>query len=99
MLRWTADNSKLPDFSFWKDRISYGTLCTMTVSGYEQGQAAGRLARSILVEGKSPSSFPMVPTVKGEPVVSLARAKRIGILIKTRILLTAEVVQKFAWEK
>ena len=99
VLRWTAGNSKLPDFSFWKDRISYGTLCTVTVSGYEQGLAAGRIARGILVEGKSPSGFPMLPTVKGEPVVSLARAKRLGIPIKTHMLLTAEVVQKFAWEK
>jgi len=99
VLRWTAENSRLPDFSFWKDRITFGTLCTVTVSGYEQGLAAGKIARDILVKGRSPSDFPMLPTVKGEPVVSLARAKRLGIPIKTRILLTAEVVEKFAWEK
>lgn len=99
VLKWTAQNSTLPDFSFWKDRVSYGTLCTVTVSGYEQGHAAGKIAKSILVDGKSPSEFPMVPTVKGEPVVSLARAKLIGISIKTSTLLTAEVVQKFEWEK
>ncbi len=99
VLKWTAENSRLPDFSFWKDRISYGTLCTVTVSGFEQGMAAGVIARGILTEGRSPSSFPMVPTVKGEPVVSLARAKRLNIPIKTSVLLTAEVVEKFAWEK
>ncbi len=99
VLRWTAENSNLPDFSFWKDRISYGTLCTVTVSGYEQGLAAGRIARGILVEGKSPSSYKMNPTVKGEPVISLARANKLGIKIKTGILLSSEVVQKFAWDK
>lgn len=99
VLRWTAENSNLPDFAFWKDRISYGTLCTVAVSGYEQGLAAGKIARGILVEGKSPSGYPMEPTVKGEPVVSLARAKKLGIQIKSDILLTAEVVEEFEWEK
>lgn len=99
VLRWTAENINLPDFSFWKDRISYGTLCTVTVSGYEQGLAAGKIARGILVEGRSPSSYAMKPTVKGEPVVSLARAKKLGIKIKTGILLSAEVIEKFGWEK
>ena len=99
VLRWTVENSNLPDFSFWKDRISYGTLCTVTVSGYEQGLAAGRMARGILVEGKSPSSYKINPTVKGEPVISLARANKLGIRIKTGILLSAGVVQKFAWDK
>ncbi len=99
VLKWTADNSKLPDFSFWKDRISYGTLCTVTVSGYEQGLAAGKIARGILVDGKSPSSYPMKPTIKGEPVISLARANRLDIKIKSGILLTAEVINTFEWEK
>jgi ABC-type uncharacterized transport system substrate-binding protein len=99
VLRWTAENSDLPDFSFWKDRISYGTLCTVTVSGYSQGLAAGRIARAILVDGRSPSSFPFESTVKGEPVVSLARAKKLGIDIKSGVLLTAEVVKEFAWER
>lgn len=99
VLRWTAENSKLPDLSFWKDRISYGTLCSVTVSGYEQGLAAGKIARDILVEGKSPSDFAMEPTLKGELVVSLARAKKLDIKIPSDILLAAEVVKTFEWEK
>jgi ABC-type uncharacterized transport system substrate-binding protein len=99
VLRWTAENSKLPDFAFWKDRISYGTLCSVTVSGYEQGLAAGKIARAILVEGKNPSDFTIEPTVKGEPVVSLARAKKLDIKIPSDILLAAEVVKSFEWEK
>ena len=70
----------------------------MTVSAYEQGLAAGKIARGILVEGRSPSSFPMEPTAKGEPVVSLARARELGIQVESDILLTAGVVQKFEWE-
>jgi ABC-type uncharacterized transport system substrate-binding protein len=99
VLKWTAANSRLPDFSFWKDRIPYGTLCAVYVSGYEQGRAAGVIARSILAEGKSPSGHPMLPTVKGEPILSLARAKKLGIKMNAEILLTVKVVEKFSWEE
>lgn len=90
--RWVLNHSKLPDFSFWQDRIYYGTLCVVNVSEYEQGLAAGRLARGILLEGRSPASYPMEPTVKGIPMINLLRAKKLGITIKTGILLTATVV-------
>lgn len=99
VLRWTAEHSALPDFSFWKDRVSHGTLCSVTVSGYEQGLAAGKLAKQILVDGKSPDGFVMEPTVKGEPVVSLARANKLGIKIQSDILLTAEIIKTFIWEQ
>lgn len=99
VLKWTAENSMLPDFSFWESRVGPGTLCVVTVSGYEQGLAAGKIARGILAEGRSPSSYAMEPTVKGEPVVSLARAKKLGIPVRTTILLTAKVFTKFDWEK
>lgn len=99
VLRWTAENSALPDFGFWVDRVHYGTLCGVNVSEYEQGLAAGRIARSILAEGKKPSAFPMEPTVKGNPIVSLARANKLGIKVKSGILLAAEVIQEFEWEK
>jgi ABC-type uncharacterized transport system substrate-binding protein len=98
VLKWTVENSTVPDFSFWESRIGPGTLCTVTVSGYEQGLAAGKIAPGILVEGRSPASYAMAPTVKGEPIVSLARAKRLGLSIKTSILLTARVIEKFDWE-
>ncbi|MFT5702406.1 MAG: ABC-type uncharacterized transport system substrate-binding protein [Desulforhopalus sp.] len=98
VLRWTAENSNLPDFSFWKDRISYGTLCSVTVSGYEQGLAAGILAYRILHDGISPASLTMAPSVKGEPVLSLARAKKLGINVEADILLTSEVVTEFKWD-
>jgi ABC-type uncharacterized transport system substrate-binding protein len=99
VVRWTTENSRIPDFTFWKDRIAYGTLCAVYVSGYEQGRAAGRIACGILADGKSPASFPMLPTVKGEPIISLARAKRLGIRVRGDLLLTAVVLSKFEWEQ
>lgn len=99
VLKWTTEHSSLPDFSFWKDRVLYGTLCVVYVSGYQQGLAAGRLAREILVEGKPPSACPIRPTKKGNPALSLARARMLGIDIKSSILLTAKIVREFAWEE
>lgn len=99
VLKWTAANSRLPDFGFWIDRVHYGTLAAMTVSEREQGLAAGRLARAILVDGKSPAELPMQPTVKGLPVVSLARAKALGIKVDSDVLLSVEAIEKFDWDK
>jgi len=99
VLKWTAEHSRLPDFSFWADRISNGTLCAVTVSGYEQGLAAGKIARKILIDGHRPNSIPMVPTLKGEPMVSLARANKLGLTLETEILLFSQVIDKFNWEK
>lgn len=99
VLKWTAENSSLPDFSFWRDRIDYGTLAAVAVSGYEQGLAAGELARQILAGGVSPSDLSMEPTLKGKPAISLARAKKLGIGVKSGLLLSVEAVDKFAWEK
>jgi len=99
VLEWTAEHSMLPDFSFWKDRVTYGTLCVVSVSGYEQGLAAGRLAKAILSEGRSPSSLPIEATEKGEPWVSLARARKLGINLNSSVLLTSKVATEFAWER
>ena len=98
VLRWTAENSRLPDVSFWVDRVKYGTLASVTVSEREQGLAAGRLARAILVEGRSPGSLPMEPTLKGLPTISLARAKRLDLRVRSSVLLASEVVTGFEWE-
>lgn len=95
--RWTAENSNLPDFSFWVDRVDYGTLCAVTVSGFSQGQEAGKIAREILASGRAPSSFPMMPTTKGEPVISLARARQLKIVPDANVLLTARVFTKYKW--
>lgn len=96
--RWTTEYSNVPDFTFWIDRVDHGNLCTVSVSAFAQGQEAGKLARAILVEGKSPSSLPMLPTIKGEPVINLARARKLGLTPSSDVLLTAKVYTKYKWE-
>jgi ABC-type uncharacterized transport system substrate-binding protein len=94
VMKWTVENSRLPDFAFWKDRVDKGTLCAVTVSGMAQGRAAGQIARGILVEGRQPCDYPMAPTETGLPTINLARAHRLGINPNSTILLTADVVKE-----
>jgi ABC-type uncharacterized transport system substrate-binding protein len=99
ILKWTAENSKLPDFSFWKDRISFGTLAAMTVSGVEQGKAAGKIARQILLEGKKPNEIKPQATTIGEPVVNQARLNALGIKADSNVLLTLQIIKDYEWNK
>ncbi|MCB1930234.1 MAG: hypothetical protein KDH17_19640 [Rhodocyclaceae bacterium] len=97
--QWVCENSRLPDISFWIDRVFHGVLASVTVSELEQGLAAGRLARRILVDGVVPGSMPMEPTVKGHPVINLSRAEQLGINVRSSLLLSSEVVRGFQWAK
>lgn len=99
VLRWTAENSRLPDLGFWIDRVHHGTLVAVTVSEREQGLAAGRLARQVLVNRKSPRELPIMPTTKGTPVISLARASKLGIRVHSDLLLSSQVITRFEWDK
>lgn len=99
VLRWTASNSRIPDFSFWDTRIERGTLCAVTVSGIEQGREAGRIAKQILVDKTPPNQIKAKATIKGRPMVSLARAKALSIAIPSTVLLSAKVIPDYAWDK
>lgn len=97
--RWVCENSRLPDISFWIDRVHYGVLASVTVSEREQGLAAGRLARDILAHGLAPSALPVRATTVGHPAINLARARQLGIPVKSSLLLSSEVITGFDWEK
>jgi ABC-type uncharacterized transport system substrate-binding protein len=97
--RWVVEHSRLPDASFWIDRVHHGTLASVTVSEREQGRAAGRLARAILVDGRAPSALPMLPTTKGHPAINLARARALGITVRSTQLLQSEIVRDYEWQR
>ena len=89
----------IPEFTFWEDRIYKGHLCAVTFSAYEQGYFTGKIAREILVNNKEPLCFPFEVIKKGEPMISLARANKLGLKIKSDLLLSVEVINKFEWEE
>ncbi len=96
--RWVVEHSPLPDASFWIDRIFHGTLASVTVSEMEQGRAAGRLARAILVDGTPPASMPVRATTKGQPAINLKRAQALGLTVRSTQLLQSEIVRGYEWE-
>ena len=60
----------------------------------------GRWMRwATLAEGRRPSEFAMKPTLKGGPVICLARAQKLGLQVTSGVLLSAEVIRRFEWEK
>ncbi len=97
--KWVAINSLIPDFSFWETRVDRGTLCAVAVSGYEQGFLAGKKAKLILSDGVSPALIPMEPTLKGKPMISLARAKALGLSIDVNLLLNSVVKTDYIWNR
>jgi len=97
--RWVVEHSRLPDASFWHDRVAHGNLASVTVSEHEQGRAAGRLAQAILVGGRAPAGLPVLPTTLGRPTISLARARQLGLAVRSSLLLSAEVLRRFAWQE
>lgn len=98
LARWLVQETRLPDVSFWIDRVHHGTLLSVTVSEHEQGFAAGRLASAVLREGRTPESLEILPTRHGHPAISLARARQLGVAVRSTQLLASEVVRQFAWE-
>lgn len=98
VLRWTAENSRLPDFSFWETRIERGTLCAVAVSGVEQGRIAGAMARRILIDKISPALISPEQSMKGIPMLSLARARKLGIAVNSGVLLNSHVFPRFIWD-
>jgi len=97
--QWIAENSHVPDISFWSDRIKHGTLVGVTVSALDQGHKAGDAARRILLEGRSPGSIAMEVTHKGIAMLNLARARALSITPRAGVLLSSVVETRYTWTK
>lgn len=81
----------LPTVGFFDSAAQAGVLCGISVSMVEQGFEAGRIARAVL-EGHSPSEFPMAPTRRGRIQLNLATAEDLGIDLDWKIISKADVV-------
>lgn len=99
VLKWTEENSTIPDFSFWIDRIDNSTLCSVAISGYEQGYTAGEIARRILVDKVPAKDIEPTHTAKGSAAINSKRAEKLGLNISAELLLGAEVYTKYQWEE
>ena len=91
VLRWTLNNSSLPEFTFFDFSLRDGALCGVTLSGYEQGKAAAEMATKILDGGK-PADIPITSPEKGNSIVNERRAKELNIVIPEDLLDEVEIV-------
>ena len=91
MLRWTLENSRLPDFTFSDYTVSDGVLCGVTLSGYVQGRAAAEIAVRIL-DGEKPVDINIERSEKGTPMVNQTRAKELNIEIQVDVLKEVELL-------
>jgi ABC-type uncharacterized transport system substrate-binding protein len=99
-VRWTVENSKLPELSFWDLQIYLGALEAVYVSPIEQGERSAKIAEEILFDGKKPSSIPFETTKKAIRVINIARAETLGIEkkdISSTVLINSQVYEGFPW--
>lgn len=99
VLKWTEANSTIPDFTFWIDRIDNSTLCSVAISGFEQGYTAGQMAKQILVDKVPPRDIATTHTAKGSMAINSKRAEKLGLVVDAELLLGAEVYTKYQWEE
>ena len=91
VLRWTLENSELPEFAINDFTVRDGALCGVTLSGYEQGKTAAEIAIKIL-DGEKPADIPIKCPEKGTPIVNERRAKELNIRIPEDVLKEVEIV-------
>jgi ABC-type uncharacterized transport system substrate-binding protein len=91
VLRWTLENSTIPEFATLDFTIEGGALCGVVLSAYEQGKTAAEIAIRILA-GEAPSNIPMAIPQATRAMVNATRAAQLGIEIPEDILAEIELV-------
>ena len=79
VMEWTLKNSNIPEGSFWAFSINQGALCAITVSGYQHGYQATKRALEIVNKKKKAGDYEIKTIRKGEQMLNLLRAKKLGI--------------------
>ena len=99
--KWTVENNKLPEITFWDFNVAAGNLLSVDVSATEQGKAAGNLAKKILIDGAKPSSFKFESTSNGVKNINLKRAEQLELKkedIPSAILINSNIYENYSWE-
>ncbi|MDG3086363.1 hypothetical protein P7F88_09685 [Vibrio hannami] len=90
VIEWTSQNTPIPPFGFWDFSIGHTkNIGGYVVSGYEQGAAAGKIARKALEEGER--IRPLMLN-KGQYVFSTNQLKRWAIKLPEHIASEASFI-------
>ena len=91
VMEWTVNHTTIPIVGFVIFAVDDGSLCGVLESGVEQGVAAARMALKIL-QGYTPSKIPIETGLKGQRMINLEVAGRLGIEVDPMLLKTIDVV-------
>ncbi len=91
VLRWTLQNSQIPEFALFDFAVKSGALCGVTLSGYLQGKTAAKMALTIL-DGANPANIPIRVPQEGIPLINRRRAEELNIRIAEDVLKEVEIV-------
>ena len=92
VLRWTLQNSQIPEFAFLDFTVRDGALCGVVMSGYVQGETSAKMALTILA-GANPANIPIRCPQEGIPIINKRRAEELNIRIPEDVLKEVETVE------
>lgn len=92
VLRWTLENSQIPEFAIFDFTVRGGALCGVVMSGYVQGETAAKVALTILA-GANPANIPIRVPQEGIPMVNKRRAEELNIRIPQDVREEVEIVE------
>ena len=92
VLRWTLQNSQIPEFATSDFTVRGGALCGVVMSGYVQGETAAKMALIILA-GANPANVPIRVPQEGIPMINKTRAEELNIRIPQDVLEEVEIVE------
>ncbi len=92
VMRWTTENSKLPEFGGWEFFVEDGGLMSVAINGHEQGRLAAEKAVEIL-RGKSPTEIPVEQTQNGDLYLNAKRAFELDLSIPLSILKMSKIIE------
>lgn len=91
VMAWTAEHCPVPILGFLVFSVDDGSLCGVLESAVEQGQLAGEMAVAIL-HGTRPDELPIVTGTRGQKMLNMKMASKLGIEVSPEILNTIDVV-------
>jgi len=94
VMAWSNAANRLPTLGFTDFAAKQGLLCGVLGSGLEQGQNAAEMAWQVLERGVPAGSLPVRTNRKGDILVNLKTAERLGINIPYEIINASGIVIK-----
>lgn len=79
VMRWTIENSPLPDIGCWGFHVQDGGMLAFGLSPYEQGEEAAKMAVNIIDKGVQPNQIPIKTSNLFVVYMRESRLKKYGI--------------------